>query len=67
VIAELGRRQVGFRSLGDGELDTTTAIGGLVFHIVSALAQFERRLIQESDGEARQARTTLDYAHSALD
>jgi len=47
VIAELGQRQVGFRSLGDGALDTTTATGELVFHIFSALAQFERRLIQE--------------------
>jgi DNA invertase Pin-like site-specific DNA recombinase len=47
VIAELGHRQVGFRSLCDGALDTTTATGELVFHIFSALAQFERRLIQE--------------------
>jgi DNA invertase Pin-like site-specific DNA recombinase len=47
VIAELGQRQVGFRSLGDGALDTTTATGELVLHIFSALAQFERRLIQE--------------------
>ena len=47
VIAELGRRQVGFRSLCDGALDTTTATGELVFHMFSALAQFERRLIQE--------------------
>ena len=47
VIAELGQRQVGFRSLSDGALDTTTATGELVFHIFSALAQFERRLIQE--------------------
>jgi DNA invertase Pin-like site-specific DNA recombinase len=38
---------VGFRSLCDGALDTTTATGELVFHIFSALAQFERRLIQE--------------------
>jgi DNA invertase Pin-like site-specific DNA recombinase len=47
VIAELLQRQVGFRSLCDGAIDTTTASGELVFHIVSALAQFERRLIQE--------------------
>jgi len=47
VIAALGQRQVGFRSLCDGALDTTTATGELVFHIFSALAQFERRLIQE--------------------
>jgi DNA invertase Pin-like site-specific DNA recombinase len=47
MIAELGQRQVGFRSLCDGALDTTTATGELVFHVFSALAQFERRLIQE--------------------
>ena len=38
---------MGFRSLCDGALDTTTATGELVFHLFSALAQFERRLIQE--------------------
>ena len=47
VIDELLRRQVGFRSLCDGAIDTTTASGELIFHIFSALAQFERRLIQE--------------------
>lgn len=47
MIAELGQRHVGFRSLSDGAIDTTTATGELVFHIFSALAQFERRLIQE--------------------
>jgi DNA invertase Pin-like site-specific DNA recombinase len=31
----------------DGALDTITASGELVFHLFSALAQFERRLIQE--------------------
>jgi DNA invertase Pin-like site-specific DNA recombinase len=47
VIEDLLRRQVGFRSLCDGAIDTTTASGELVFHLFSALAQFERRLIQE--------------------
>jgi DNA invertase Pin-like site-specific DNA recombinase len=47
VIEALLRRQVGFRSLCDGAIDTTTASGELVFHLFSALAQFERRLIQE--------------------
>ena len=41
------QRQVSFRSLSDGAIDTTTASGELVFHIFSALARFERRLIQE--------------------
>jgi DNA invertase Pin-like site-specific DNA recombinase len=47
LIEELLRRQIGFRSLSDGALDTTTASGELVFHLFSALAQFERRLVQE--------------------
>jgi DNA invertase Pin-like site-specific DNA recombinase len=47
VIEELLRRQVGFRSRCDGAIDTTTASGELIFHIFSALVQFERWLIQE--------------------
>ena len=38
---------VGFRSVCDGAIDTTTPSGELIFHVFSALAQFERRLIQE--------------------
>ena len=47
VIADLRERGVGFRSISDGMIDTTSASGELVFHVFSALAQFERRLIQE--------------------
>jgi DNA invertase Pin-like site-specific DNA recombinase len=47
IIEELLGRQVGFRAICDGAIDTTTASGELMFHIFSALAQFERRLIQE--------------------
>jgi DNA invertase Pin-like site-specific DNA recombinase len=47
LVEGLRHRQVGFRSLGDGAIDTTTASGELVFNLFSALAQFERRLIQE--------------------
>jgi DNA invertase Pin-like site-specific DNA recombinase len=47
LIEQLQGRGVGFRSLCDGAIDTTTASGELVFNIFSALAQFERRLIQE--------------------
>jgi DNA invertase Pin-like site-specific DNA recombinase len=43
-LKELG---VGFRSVCDGAIDTTTPSGELIFHVFSALAQFERRLIQE--------------------
>lgn len=47
LIEDLRERGVGLRSLGDGVIDTTTASGELVFMIFSALAQFERRLMQE--------------------
>jgi len=47
LIEDLRQRGVGFRSISDGMIDTTSASGELIFHIFSALAQFERRLIQE--------------------
>lgn len=47
LIQELLANGIAFRSLRDGAIDTTSASGELIFHIFSALAQFERRLIQE--------------------
>lgn len=47
LIEELRTKDVGFKSLCDGAIDTTTASGELVFNIFSSMAQFERRLIQE--------------------
>jgi DNA invertase Pin-like site-specific DNA recombinase len=47
VVEQLRTRGVGFRSICDGVIDTTTASGELIFHLFSALAQFEQRLIQE--------------------
>src|SRR5262245_19765778 len=47
LIEDLRNRGVGFRSVSDGLIDTTSPSGELIFHIFSALAQFERRLIQE--------------------
>jgi DNA invertase Pin-like site-specific DNA recombinase len=44
---ELRTRGVGFRSICDGAIDTTTASGELIFNVFASLAQFERRLIQE--------------------
>lgn len=46
VISSLGNRGVSFKSLNES-IDTTNAGGELVFHIMGALAQFERRLISE--------------------
>ena len=47
VVEDLRGRGIGFRSLSEGAIDTTNASGELIFNIFSALAQFERRLIQE--------------------
>ena len=47
LIGHLRDRGIGFRSVSDGLIDTTSPSGELIFHIFSALAQFERRLIQE--------------------
>ncbi|CAM3024263.1 recombinase family protein [Legionella worsleiensis] len=47
LIEQLRMKGVGFKSLCDGAIDTTTASGELVFNIFSSMAQFERRLIQE--------------------
>ncbi|MCU7939784.1 MAG: recombinase family protein [gamma proteobacterium symbiont of Bathyaustriella thionipta] len=47
VVESLKEQEIGFRSICDGAINTTTASGELVFNIFSSLAQFERRLIQE--------------------
>lgn len=46
TLADLDARQIGFRSLTEG-IDTTTAAGRLLTHILGAIAQFERDLIIE--------------------
>ncbi len=46
TIEKLRLRDIGFRSLTEA-IDTTTAQGVLVFHMFSALAEFERELIRE--------------------
>ena len=46
LITGLGERGVSFRSLSD-PIDTTSAGGRLVMHIMGALAEFERGLIIE--------------------
>lgn len=47
LIENLREHEIGFKSISDGAIDTTSASGELIFNIFSALAQFERRLIQE--------------------
>lgn len=47
VVTDLKSKGIGFKSLCDGVIDTTTASGELVFNIFASLAQFERELIRE--------------------
>lgn len=46
LVTELERRQVTFKSLSDA-IDTRTPGGRLQFHMLGALAEFERSLISE--------------------
>ncbi len=46
LVASLGDRGVEFRSLGEA-IDTTSPTGRLLFHIMAAVAEFERELIRE--------------------
>ncbi|MFN3727708.1 MAG: recombinase family protein [Allosphingosinicella sp.] len=46
VIQQLGNHDCGFQSLSEN-IDTTTGGGRLVFHLMGALAEFERALIGE--------------------
>jgi DNA invertase Pin-like site-specific DNA recombinase len=47
LVTALKQRGIGFKSLHDGAIDTTTASSELIFNIFAALAQFERELIRE--------------------
>ena len=46
TVKELGEREVGFASLSES-IDTSTAGGTLIFHMMAALAEFEHSLIVE--------------------
>lgn len=46
LMDDLREREVGFRSLSE-LIDTTTAVGKMVFHVMAAFAEFERNLISE--------------------
>lgn len=46
IVNSLSTRGIEFRSLTEG-IDTSTAGGELIFHIFAAVAQMERRLVQE--------------------
>lgn len=47
LIEQLAEAGVGFKSVTEAQIDTTSAGGKLIFSIFGALAEFERALIQE--------------------
>lgn len=54
MIKDLNKRGISFKSLQES-IDTTTSGGKLIFHIFSALAEFERDLILERTKAGLQA------------
>src|SRR5215468_9044014 len=53
VLATIGEREAGFRSLKDTWADTTTPHGRLMLTVLGGLAEFERELICARTGEGR--------------
>jgi DNA invertase Pin-like site-specific DNA recombinase len=69
TVKALSERKIGFKSLQEN-IDTTTSGGKLIFHIFSALAEFERDLIGERTQaglKAARARGRLGGRPSLLD
>lgn len=68
IVNQLAERNIGFKSLSDA-IDTTTAGGKLVFHLMGSLAEFERSLIAErtkAGMAAAKARGSMMGRHKAL-
>jgi DNA invertase Pin-like site-specific DNA recombinase len=53
ILATVGEREDGFRSLKDTWADTTTPHGRLMLTVLGGLAEFERELIRARTGERR--------------
>ncbi|MBY0544100.1 MAG: recombinase family protein [Gammaproteobacteria bacterium] len=69
TVKELNEKNIGLQSLQEN-IDTTTSGGKLIFHIFSALAEFERDLIAERTQaglKAARARGRLGGRPSLLD
>ncbi|MFB9952429.1 recombinase family protein [Rhizobium puerariae] len=54
LMEQLGKKDVAFRSLSE-HIDTSSSGGRLVFHMMAALAEFERSLISERTRAGMQA------------
>jgi DNA invertase Pin-like site-specific DNA recombinase len=47
IVTDLNERNIGFKSIQDGMIDTSSPSGELIFNIFASLSQFERALIRE--------------------
>jgi DNA invertase Pin-like site-specific DNA recombinase len=54
ILAVVGEKKAGFRSLKDTWADTTSPHGRLIITVLAGLAEFERELIKSRTGEGRQ-------------
>src|SRR5215471_12385834 len=54
ILSRFGQDEVGFQSLREKHIDTTSAGGRLVLNIMASIAEFERELIQARMTEGRQ-------------
>lgn len=53
ISKKLKDKKVGLKALDQPEIDTTSAIGELLFNVLGAVASFERSLIAERTAEGR--------------
>src|SRR5262249_53768602 len=53
ILHDLGERQIGFKSLAEPMIDTTSAHGKLVFSVLASISEFERSLIRARTDEGR--------------
>lgn len=54
IVGQLGKRNIEFHSLNE-KIDTSTPTGRLTFHLMAAMAEFERQLIGERTKAGMQA------------
>lgn len=50
IVETIRSKDAGFRSLGE-QIDTTTSVGRLIFHVFGSIAEFERERIVERTNE----------------
>jgi DNA invertase Pin-like site-specific DNA recombinase len=65
VLAAIGERGAGFRSLKDAWAETTTPHGKLMVTVRGGLAEFERELIRARTGEGRKGAWLIYGASTA--